>query len=93
MYNEVTFSFSGVTLRDDVVYGISYNTNTGGPAPAGVAGPADSLNIALVNEPGDVTAGTDTSPGSLWGQPPGGAFASTTGWAPYVPAVQFKAGQ
>lgn len=93
LYNEVTFSFSGVTLPDDVLYGISYNTNTAGPAPTGVAGPADSLNIALVDETsGAVTAGTDTSPGSLWEQPHGGTFAATTDWAPYVPAVQFKAG-
>lgn len=92
-YNEVTFNFSGVSLPNDVVYGISYNTNTAGPAPTGVAGPADSLNIALVNEPGDVTAGRNTTPGTLWEQPHGGTFASTTEWTPYVPAVQFKAGK
>jgi hypothetical protein len=39
------------------------------------------------------TAGGDTNPGMLWEQPHGGAFASTTDWAPYVPAVQFKAGK
>lgn len=94
LYNEVTFSFSGVTLPDDVVYGISYDTNTAGPAPTGVAGPADSLNIALVDETsGAVTAGSDTSPGFLWEQPHGGSFASTAEWDPYVPAVQFKAGK
>jgi hypothetical protein len=91
-YNEVTFSFSGVTLPDNVVYGIEYNTRDYGPAPTGVAGPSDSLNIALVTEPSDATAGTDTAPGSLWEEHSGGAFAPTSGRAPNVPAVQFKAG-
>lgn len=54
--------------------------------------PSDSLNIALVNEPSDVTAGTDTNSGTLWEEHSGSPFAPTTEWAPYVPAVQFKAG-
>jgi hypothetical protein len=91
LYNEVTFSFSGVTLPDDVVYGIAYNTRDYGPAPTGVAGPSDSLNIALVDE-SSVSGGTDTNHGTLWEEHSGGSFASTTEWAPYVPAVQFKAG-
>jgi hypothetical protein len=91
-YNEVTFNFSGVTLPNQVVYGIEYNTRDYGPTSTGVAGPSDSLNIALVNEPGDVTAGADTTPGTLWEEHSGSSFASTTEWATYVPAVQFKAG-
>jgi hypothetical protein len=90
-YNEVTFNFSGVTLPNQIVYGITYNTRDFGPSPTGVAGPSDSLNIALVNEPSDVTAGTDTAPGTLWEEHSGSPFASTTEWTPYVPAVQFKA--
>jgi hypothetical protein len=90
-YNEVTFNFSGVTLPDQIVYGITYNTRDYGPSPTGVAGPSDSLNIALVTGPSDVTAGTDTTPGTLWEEHSGSTFASTTEWAPYVPAVQFKA--
>jgi hypothetical protein len=90
-YNEVTFSFSSTRLPNTVVYGIEYNTRDFGPAPTGVAGPSDSLNIALVNEPGDVTSGSDTNPGTLWEEHSGSAFAPTAEWAPYVPAVQFKA--
>jgi hypothetical protein len=89
-YNEVTFNFSGVRLPDNVVYGIEYNTRDYGPGATGVAGPADSLNVALVNE--DLTAGSDTSPASLWEEHSGGPFGSTTEWDSYVPAVQFKAG-
>ena len=36
-----------VNLPDSVVYGIVYNTRDYGPNPTTVAGPADSLNIAL----------------------------------------------
>jgi hypothetical protein len=92
LYNEVTFSFSGITLPSDVVYGIQYNTRDYGPTPTGVAGPSDSLNVALVNEPTDVSAGTDTSSGSLWEEHSGGSFTSTTEWGSLVPAAQFKAG-
>jgi hypothetical protein len=92
LYNEVTFSFSGVTLPNEVVYGIEYSTRDYGPAPTGVAGPSDSLNIALVDETSDVTAGTDTRPGSLWEEHSGSTFAPTTEWGSFVPAVQFKAG-
>jgi hypothetical protein len=107
--DNVTFSFSGVTLPDPVVYGIVYNTRDFGPHPTGVAGPSDSLNIALSTD-GDVSAGSSTS-GTVWqnspyggtvgNSPPGycdggdggtDTFRADSGcWAPYVPAVQFKA--
>jgi hypothetical protein len=91
LYNEVTFSFSGVTLDNAVVYGIAYNTATAGYNQTGVSGPADSLNIALVNESA-VSAGNDTALDTLWEAHHGSPFASTTEWAPLIPAVQFKAG-
>ena len=92
LYNEVTFSFSGVTLPDNVVYGIAYNTNTAGYAPTGVSGPADSLNIALVDGSTAVSAGSDTTPGTVWEAHHGSPFGATAEWDPLVPAVQFKAG-
>jgi hypothetical protein len=100
--SDVTFSFSGVTLPDTLVYGIVYNTRDFGPSPTGVTGPYDSLNIALSTD-ADVSAGSSTS-GTVWQNSPyGGAYCdgglAGTGtfradagcWAPYVPAVQFKA--
>ncbi len=116
--DNVTFSFSGVTLPDTVVYGIVYNTTHFGPTPIGegaacfssAAGcPYDSLNIALSTEPADVTAGSDTNTGTIWQNSPyasqycdGGLAGTGTfrqdsptcedNYAPYVPAVQFKAG-
>ncbi len=102
--NDVTFRFSGVTLPDQVVYGIVYNTRDFGPSPTGVSGPSDSLNIALSTD-ADVSAGSSAS-GTVWQNSPYGAeycdagaggtstFRADSGcWAPYVPAVQFKASQ
>lgn len=102
--NNVTFSFSGVTLPDQVVYGIVYNTRDFGPNPTGVSGPSDSLNIALSSD-GDVSAGSSVS-GTVWqNSANGGVYcdsgAAGTGtfradsdcWAPYVPAVQFQGKQ
>lgn len=108
--DNVTFSFSGVTLPDTVVYGIVYNTSHFGPAPQGEATacyataagcPYDSLNIALSTDD-DVTAGSSASgtvwqnspsPGQYCDDGPAGTFRADSGcWAPYVPAVQFKAG-
>ena len=99
----VTFNFSGVTLPNTVVYGIVYNTRDFGPNPTGVAGPSDSLNIALSTD-ADVSAGSSTS-GTVWQNSPYGfeycdggvggigTFRADSGcWTPYVPAVQFKAG-
>jgi hypothetical protein len=101
--DNVTFtSFTGnLTLPDSVVYGIVYNTRDYGPNPTAVAGPADSLNIALSTD-ADVSAGSSAS-GIVWQNSPYvsqycygigdvGTFRADSGcWAPYVPAVQFKA--
>jgi hypothetical protein len=99
--NNVTFNFSGVTLPNQVVYGIVYNTRDFGPHPTGVSGPADSLNIALSTDD-DVSAGSSVSD-TVWQNSPypgqycdgtagSGTFRADSGcWAPYVPAVQFKA--
>jgi hypothetical protein len=111
----VTFNLANVTAPDTVVYGITYNTSHFGYAPitdssscpAGGCG-YDSLNIALSQDPTNVSAGKDTVPGTVWQNSAnageycdGGAAGTGTFrldsptsacWTPYVPAVQFKAG-
>jgi hypothetical protein len=90
----ITFAFSGPTLPDSVVFGIAYNTTHYGYNPIGEGASCyttsagcgyDSMNIALSTET-DVSAGTNTTPGSIWVN-----RAPTTDWAPYIPAVQIKA--
>lgn len=53
----------GVTLPNDVVVGIAYNTQTYGAAPIGVDGPYNSLNVAVV---GSVTAGADDNTNNVY---------------------------
>ena len=42
------FDFGGVTVPDDIIVGVAYNTQSHGAAPLGVEGPYNSLNVALV---------------------------------------------
>lgn len=65
-------------LGNDVVWAVSYNTNTSGPRPTGVAGPADSLNVGLVPAP---RIGHDRFPNSLFWDT---RYAGFTGGAPFV---------
>lgn len=67
----ITFAFGGVSLPANVVFGISYNTTHYGYSPIGESAPCfsttqgcfyDSLNIALTQDPTDVTAGSDPGP-------------------------------
>jgi len=81
--NDVTFNFSPVTLPEKVVYEISYNTNTAGLDPKGVASLSDSLNVALTVEP-STGSSTDTN---IWID-----GKSNADFGNYTPAVQFKAG-
>ena len=65
-------------LGNDVVWAVGYNTNTSGPRPTGVAGPADSLNVGLVPA---VRIGHDRFPNSLFWDTRSAGF---TGGAPFV---------
>jgi hypothetical protein len=61
----VTFNFSGVTLPETLIYGISFNTNTSGYNPIGTAGPYDSLNVAFGDGANPIT-GTNLSPDNAY---------------------------
>jgi hypothetical protein len=65
--------FAGVSLPKNVVYGITYNTTEYGYSPIGQGASCfstpqgcsyDSLNIALTQDPKDVTTGSDPGPTS-----------------------------
>ncbi len=80
----ITFDFRSkhITLPDGVVYGIAYNTSHYGYNPVG-QGPAcyatsagcpyDSLNIALSEDPTNLSVGTDTNPGKVYQYSPYGS--------------------
>ncbi len=95
-YNGYAFNMSfdmsslGVTLPNDVIVGIAYNTQTWGAAPMGVDGPYNSLNVSLT---GNVTSGTDDNADFVYwntstagnytdgGTAGVGVFREDSGWA------------
>ena len=104
---QVSFDLSSlnVTAPDQVVWGVSYNTNTHGYAPTGVPGPYDSLNVGA--EGTGATTGTDTNPAVAWlaggsypfcdGIASPSALRPDTGcpvgsdWTGYTPEIMFTA--
>lgn len=92
---EVSFDFSSsrVILPNDVIVGISYNTGNYGPAPVGVAGPYNSLNVAVpANQP--IVVGSDDNVDQVFwntvtktsyadgGAAGFGVFRKDTNWTP-----------
>jgi hypothetical protein len=80
----VTFTFSGQTLPDQLVYILAFDTETYGSTPIGVDGPYDSLNFALST--GGSSVGQDTNSDCLVRN-----GAPECGWSPYTPAIQISA--
>jgi hypothetical protein len=95
----ITFDFTGmgVTLPNQVIYGVAFNTQTYGYAPLGVNGPYISLNVGVNNSSGAPPFGPP-SVGSNPGDPDSAylnqlssGFVRTTGWAPFSVAASFEA--
>lgn len=102
---DITFDLSslGLTLPDEVIYGIAYNTADYGAAPLGVPGPYNSLNVSLTTD--GPTVGTDVESDTVFWDTSYGPFYCDSGtggtdifrrdagcWAPYTPVVRFNAG-
>lgn len=94
--HNVTFDFSGqdVTLPDEFVYAVSFNTDTYGANPIGSAGPWSSLNVGLNTDPSAPSVGTDVNADVLyWDSTYGGraaGLATDSGWTGYTPAVKIN---
>ena len=100
----ITFDFSSLalTLPEEVIFGVAYNTNTWGYQPIGQPGPYESLNFALNTTAPSV--GTDVNLDDVfyntktagWYADHGaggvGTFRRDTEWSGYVPAVRFEVG-
>lgn len=78
----ITFKLDHVTVPDSAIFGITYNTSHYGYAPIGQSAACysttagcgyDSLNIALSEDPTNVTIGTNTNPGKVWQNSPFGS--------------------
>ncbi|HUR56890.1 MAG TPA: hypothetical protein VM029_04215, partial [Opitutaceae bacterium] len=89
----------GLTLPDEVIFGVSFNTHHYGDTPIGVAGPYDRLGVVVASAPPVPGVDIDTD-AVFWrtanaaAYTDGGAagvnvFRSDTGWTPYTPAIRF----
>jgi hypothetical protein len=98
----ITFDMSSlnITLPNDIIVGVAYNTQNYGVAPIGVTGPYNSLNVGVE---GSATVGTDdnidrifwntSTPGNYAdsGTAGAGVFREDTGWTPYTVPIQITA--
>jgi hypothetical protein len=74
----VSFDFSSlnVTLPNDIVWGIAYNTQTWGANPIGATGPYNSLNVGLNTAAGGgITAGSTDLDRLFWDTDTAGWYA------------------
>jgi hypothetical protein len=58
----VEFDLGGMTLPDEVIFGIAFNTNTNGEDPIGMTGPYDSLNVGIAQGAVAPVVGVDPDP-------------------------------
>jgi uncharacterized repeat protein (TIGR01451 family) len=94
----IAFDFSGmgITLPNQIIYGVAYNTETFGSTPLVVSGPYISLNLGLNTSTGPAPLGPP-SVGSNPGNPDvayqnqnSGGFNPMTGFAPFSVAASFQ---
>jgi hypothetical protein len=95
-----TFNLSGITVPNQVIYGLSFNTTDYGANPTGVPGPYDSLNFGAPSSGPSV--GSDPLPGTAYwnttyagfyadnGAGGVGTFRQDTTWD-NIGAIQFSA--
>ncbi len=71
----ITFSVKNVKVTSSAIFGVAYNTTHYGYAPIGQSAACfstsagcgyDSLNVAVTEDPTNVTVGTSVVPGKLW---------------------------
>lgn len=91
----VDFDLNGVTVPDEIIFGIAYDTQSYGKAPIGVDGPYNSLNVGILAAPAVPAAGTDFDPDAVFwntshapnytddGAAGVGVFREDTNWSPY----------
>mgnify|MGYP003572137873 CR=1 FL=1 len=62
---EYDFTSDGITLPDEIIVTVAYNTANHGAVPIGSAGPYSSLNVAV--DPPPPTIGSNPEPDDTWG--------------------------
>ena len=97
----ISFTFNGITLPDNVIIGVSYNTSHYGETPLVTGGPYDSLNVGTNPTPSVGTSlptNNDAYLDSTWsgaycnGALGTGSFRLDAGcWTGYLPAFKVEA--
>jgi hypothetical protein len=108
-YNGIFFtvdfdlSADGITLPEEFVVALAFDTNTHGYDPINLNGPYESLNFALGSSPAEPTIGSDADvDGAFWNTSHGPFYADggaggvsvlrfDTVWSPYTPALEINA--
>ena len=100
----ITFDFStlGVTLPEEVIFGVAYNTANHGDSPLGTAGPYSSLNVSVTIDA--ATVGTNVEADTVFWDTSFAGFYCDSGaggtdsfrrdsgcWGTYTPVVRFNA--
>jgi len=97
----VTFEFGGISIPQQFIWGLAFNTQSFGSSPYGVPGAYDALNIAISSDapstgsnPLPDTAYWNTADAGNYtdgGAGGVGTFRQDTGWAPFGScAIQFE---
>lgn len=100
----ISFDFSALslTLPDEVIFGVAYDTAHYGASPLVTNGPYNSLNVSVTADPPLI--GTDVEPDTAFWDTSYGPFYCDSGaggtdtfrrdagcWAPYTPVIRFNA--
>ena len=98
----VTFDLNAIAdaLPDEVIYGVSFDTERAGAKPLGIDGPYNSLGVGVSATPPN--PGVDVVPGTVYWKTTDGAaytdngasgvnvFRADAGWTVFSPAVRFN---
>jgi hypothetical protein len=97
------FSADGITLPDELIATVAYNTQSYGESPIGVEGPYNSLNVALSPSGSQPTIGANVDPDEMFwdtshalfytdgGAGGVGILRPDTGWGDFSLAVEINA--
>jgi hypothetical protein len=92
MLHPVTFTLpQGLTLPDELIWGISFTTGDYGPGHTGTDGYWNSLNVAVHTFPDLPPYGTDVEPSSIFIASNGPFRDDQGGWAGLAPLACFGA--
>ncbi|CAN5444822.1 hypothetical protein BH09ACT12_BH09ACT12_11090 [soil metagenome] len=87
----VTFDLDHVSVPEDVIVSVAFNTTNWGYHPVGGAGgPYDALNVAAILTPPSVGTNVDPDATLLSSGGPLAPLVTDTGWGGYTPGIRLE---